>query len=85
MNTTLKKVLISLAVLLLLGICGYGGYYVYSIIKFGHGIGDDDSDLKRYEQELREQNPDAYIPEEPPGWEGTERVNILLLGGTRAD
>lgn len=81
MNTTLKKVLISLAVLLLLGICGYGGYYVYSIIKFGHGIGDDDSDLKRYEQELREQNPDAYIPEEPPGWEGTERVNILLLGG----
>lgn len=76
-----QKVLISLLTLIVLGIFGYGGYYVYSIIKFGQSISSGNSDLDRYEQELRKNNPDVYIPEVPPEWQGNERVNILLLGG----
>jgi len=78
---TFNKVLLSLLILIVLGIFGYGGYYVYSIIQFGEGISNGDSNLDRYEQELRERNPNLYIPDKPPEWEGSERVNILLLGG----
>lgn len=81
MNIKIRKLLLSIVAVILLGIFGYGGYYVYSIYDFGRNIGDGDSVLDEYERNLREQNPDAYVAPEPPKWEGTERVNILLLGG----
>ena len=76
-----KKVLISLVIGIFVVVFGYGGYYVYSVIKFAHDIGNNDSALHDQEKNLLAQNPDTYIPEEPPEWTGTERVNILLLGG----
>lgn len=76
-----KKILLSLTIVIVLGLFGYGGYYVYSIIKFSNDISDGESPLDEYEQVIREQNPEVYQPQEPPKWEGTERVNILLLGG----
>lgn len=81
MNITAKKVLLSLIIVVILGIFGYGGYYVYSIIKFTGDVSDDDSALREAERQRLEQNPNAYQAEEPPEWEGSERVNILLLGG----
>lgn len=80
-NNIVKKVLISLIVGVFVVVFGYGGYYVYSVIKFTQDIGNDDSALHDHEKNLREQNPNVYIPDEPPEWTGTERVNILLLGG----
>lgn len=81
MKTMVKKVLISLVIGIFVVVFGYGGYYVYSIIKFTQDIGNNDSALHDHEKNLLEQNPNTYIPDEPPEWTGTERVNILLLGG----
>ncbi len=81
MTVRTKKILLSITIVIVLGLFVYGGYYVYSIIKFSQNISDGESPLDEYEQTIREQNPEAYQPQEPPAWEGTERVNILLLGG----
>lgn len=81
MTVRTKRILLSLTIVIVLGLLGYGGYYVYSIIKFSNDISDGESPLDEYEQTIREQNPEAYQPQEPPEWEGNERVNILLLGG----
>jgi len=81
LTVRIRKILLSVTIVIVLGLFVYGGYYVYSIIKFSNDISDGESPLDEYEQTIREQNPDAYQPQEPPEWEGTERVNILLLGG----
>lgn len=81
MKINVKKTLLSLLILLIVGVFAYGGYYVYSILNFGNRISDGQSAIDEYERQIREENPDLYVPNEPPTWEGTERVNILLLGG----
>ncbi len=51
------------------------GYYSYSVIQFANRIQTDPNDSIFAKVQ---QHDDEYTP---PKWEGTERVNILLLGG----
>ncbi|HEX7058064.1 MAG TPA: LCP family protein [Bacilli bacterium] len=61
----------SLAIVLV--VCA--GYYIYSILNFTRNIQDDNRSSKfaQFQQETKQ--------DEPPEWEGKDRVNILLLGG----
>lgn len=55
-------------------------YYGFAIVKFGLGIQDNQQsadDLTT--NDLGSENEDEVYT--PPTWEGTDRVNILLLGG----
>lgn len=57
---------------------GVAGYYGYSFIDFAND-NPEESRFHHFErQENGEADPVAYAP---PTWEGTERVNVLLLGG----
>ncbi|HZG54979.1 LCP family protein [Paenibacillus sp.] len=77
--TWLKTAAITLIVLTL-GVVGYYGYSFYS-------FAEDDPKSSRFDRfEDRSSSQGAAVAdnveyEEPPKWEGTERVNILLLGG----
>mgnify|MGYP001174230642 CR=1 FL=1 len=74
---------------LLLLVVGAAGYYAYSIYKFA----DDRGETSRFQKFEEQESSGAAAGEgfpvraekvdytEPPKWEGTERVNILLLGG----
>jgi polyisoprenyl-teichoic acid--peptidoglycan teichoic acid transferase len=59
-----------------------GGYYAYSIYHFTNQIsvasGQDSKFKSQTENQANVQPVDVSLP---PEWDGTERVNILLLGG----
>ncbi|GIQ69166.1 LytR family transcriptional regulator [Xylanibacillus composti] len=79
MNTFItKKRLIWAGSVLALALVLWVGYYVYSILSFGNNIQADreDSPFKQFHEEQ-----DASDENQPPKWSGTERVNVLLLGG----
>ncbi len=79
MNTFItKKRLLWAGLVLVLALVLWIGYYVYSILAFGNNIqsGNDDSPFKQFEEEQTDADKN-----EPPEWDGTERVNVLLLGG----
>ncbi|HZG83507.1 LCP family protein [Paenibacillus sp.] len=61
---------------LALGVVGYYGYSLYDFFNEN----EDDSRFKQFNPQPGTVKPQevAYVP---PKWEGTERVNILLLGG----
>lgn len=50
------------------------GYYIYNIYSFAEG-------LSKPKEESRFGQFEEKESEKPPEWEGTERVNILLMGG----
>lgn len=51
-------------------------YYVFSIIQFGKDIHEDGANPSPNQHQPHEGNSDN----EPPEWQGEERVNIMLLG-----
>lgn len=51
-------------------------YYVFSIIQFGQDIHEDDANPPPNQHRPNEGTADN----EPPEWQGEERVNIMLLG-----
>lgn len=59
-------------------IVGIITYFAYSIIDFGSDINKKPEDSRF--REIYERQPIEPV-NEPPKWEGTERVNILLIGG----
>jgi LCP family protein required for cell wall assembly len=77
---TLWKTAVVTLIVLTLGVVGYYGYSIYS-------FADEPKKNSRFAKfepmegtSLDPANPKAD-PYEPPEWEGTNRVNILLLGG----
>lgn len=56
-------------------VIGIISFYSFSIIQFGKDIQDPPSQ-KQSNESVEDQDP----VEPPPEWEGTERVNVLLLG-----
>lgn len=77
---TLWKTALVTVVVLTLGVVGYYGYSIWNFAK-------DDGESSRFAQFDPPKTGDANAPKtekvdfEPQKWEGTERVNILLLGG----
>ena len=71
-----KTVLKYAALGILLAVAVFVIYYVYSILSFA-------GEIQKTPEESRFETPEGQEPEENPvpRWEGTERVNILLLGG----
>jgi LCP family protein required for cell wall assembly len=71
-----KWTLFSVSLILIAAIA----YYIIPIIQFGMAIDKEPNESKYFKQfhEDNEQDKDEFVP---PEWEGTERVNILLLGG----
>lgn len=79
MNTFItKKRLLWAGLALILALVLWLGYYVYSILSFGNNIQSDkeDSPFKQFHEEKTDKDEN-----QPPEWNGTERVNVLLLGG----
>lgn len=75
MNKRTKKTIIWTVSFIIAGILGYGTYYVSSIYSSLDGL-----QKKGASSPFRElEQVDAKAPE-PPKWEGTEPVNILLMG-----
>ncbi|WP_106768927.1 LCP family protein [Paenibacillus faecalis] len=75
MSKRTKKTIIWTVSLIIVGILGYGAYYAASIYS-----GLESLQKKGESSPFREiENVDAKAPE-PPKWEGTEPVNILLMG-----
>lgn len=75
MNKRTKKTIIWTVSIIIAGILGYGAYYASSIYS-----GLDGLQKKGESSPFRDiENVDAKAPE-PPKWEGTEPVNILLMG-----
>ncbi|KKO50860.1 LCP family protein [Paenibacillus sp. DMB20] len=75
MTRRTKKTIIWTVSIILAGILGYGTYYVSSIYNGLQGL-----QKKGEASPFREiEKVDAKAPE-PPKWEGTEPVNILLMG-----
>lgn len=75
------------ALTLALLVVGVAGYYAYSFYNFADD-GNEDSRFQKFEQPKIGDSAsgpkvatDTIDYNEPPKWEGTERVNILLLGG----
>lgn len=75
MNRKTRKMIIWTVSLIVAGILGYGGYYATSLYNELEGL-QKKGDTSPF-RELRK--VDAEAPE-PPKWEGTEPVNILLMG-----
>jgi len=74
---TLWKTALVTVVALTLAVVGYYGYSFYSFAQDGQ----DDSRFKQFDDEgLAETNVERETYD-PPRWEGTARVNVLLLGG----
>lgn len=75
MNKRTKKTILWTVSIIIAGILGYGTYYVSSIYSGLEGLQKkgESSPFKELAQ------VDAKAPE-PPKWEGTEPVNILLMG-----
>ncbi|MFC7680669.1 LCP family protein [Paenibacillus sp. GCM10028914] len=75
MNKRTKRIIIWSVSLIIAGILGYGTYYASSLYNGLEGLQKEGetSPFKELAQ------VDAKAPE-PPKWEGTEPVNILLMG-----
>lgn len=63
--------------ILSISIAGIAVYYGYTVIKFGMNIHEGSGD-SRFDK-FRDNEQGAS--DQPPEWKGTERVNVLLLGG----
>lgn len=77
--TWLKSAAVTLIVLTL----GVVGYYGYSFYHFADDPGEE-SRFAKFDEPKPPSGTSAAEPvehNEPPKWEGTERVNVLLLGG----
>lgn len=73
MSKRTKWILIATALILI----GFISYYIITIVKFGNDIHEpEDSRFSQFREEEQPKEADNL----PPEWEGTERVNILLLG-----
>jgi LCP family protein required for cell wall assembly len=66
-----KWIILSLSIIII----GIISFYGFSIVQFGKDIQDPPSD-----RQSNESTGDKDQTEPPPEWEGTERVNILMLG-----
>ncbi len=71
-----KWIIISLCVLII----GILIYYSYFIFNFGKGIKEAEQQKLPNQINEKENENQTKQQEAPPPWEGTERVNILLLG-----
>lgn len=56
-------------------------YYGFSFVKFGLGINDNKPQAEENHTGGNEQQSGEEDSYTPPKWEGTDRVNILVMGG----
>ncbi|WP_159887606.1 LCP family protein [Paenibacillus puerhi] len=77
MARTFKRLFIFVLILLLAGI----GYYTYGILKFATNIQSTPESSKFPGLSKHTGGAGAAQSLLPPKWEGTERVNVLILGG----
>ncbi|WP_010272683.1 LCP family protein [Paenibacillus senegalensis] len=77
MRKKIKWIVLTLTVLIL-GTVFYFGYHIFTFAGDIY-VGDDPDDHKFFSPANPTENPP------PPKWEGTERVNILLLGADARD
>lgn len=77
---TRRRIILYSGLALVLAFVIYGVYYAYSFYSFADDIYDNSKDIPTMDTAPIGGGEPVPIPA-PPEWEGTERVNVLLLGG----
>lgn len=77
MNKKLKRYLFAFVIVLAVTAIGAVSYYGFSFYQFAKGIHEDNNDPLFEDKDDNTPESEKYAP---PEWEGSERVNILLLG-----
>jgi len=80
MSRQTRRIILYSSLSVVLAVCIVIAYYYYSVKSFADEIYDNSKDIPTMDTAPIEGGPPVPIPE-PPEWDGTERVNILLLGG----
>ncbi|WP_027086309.1 LCP family protein [Cohnella panacarvi] len=80
MSRRTRSIILYSSLSVVLAVCLVIAYYYYSVRSFADEIYGNSKDIPTMDTAPIEGGPPVPIPE-PPEWDGTERVNILLLGG----
>lgn len=80
MSRKTRRIILYSSLSVVLAVCLIIAYYYSSVRSFADTIYENSKDIPTMDTAPIEGGPPVPIPA-PPEWDGTERVNILLLGG----